>query len=167
MNGRYTGKTVAVTGAGEGMGRAMALAFAREGAAVMACDVNAAGLEATAGQLGSASGSIATMIVDVRDEAAVAAFAARAAEPAGNLDVMICNAGVKGNWAPIAEQPREQLDQHVLLVVNRNDDGEFWRGHKFAVQSAGEALVARYRASAKTAARLLQTKLTWSALSAA
>ncbi len=119
MGGRYEGKTVAITGAGEGMGRAMALAFAREGAAVMAGDVNAAGLETTAAQLGSASGSIATMIVDVRDEAAVEAFAARAAQPTGALDVMICNAGVKGDWAPLAEQPREQLD----LVIDINLKG--------------------------------------------
>ena len=58
MSGRYEEKNVAVIGAGEGMGRAMERAFAREGAAVMACDVNAAGLEATAAQLGAASGSI-------------------------------------------------------------------------------------------------------------
>lgn len=119
MSGRFTGKTVAITGAGDGMGRAMALAFAREGAAVMACDVNAAGLEATSAQLGSAPGSIATMVVDVRDEQAVAAFADRAAEATGALDIMICNAGVKGNWAPLAEQPREQLD----LVIDINLKG--------------------------------------------
>ncbi len=57
---------MAVTGAGDGMGRAMA--FAREGETVMACDVNAAGPEAAAAQLGAAPGIIATMIVDVRDE---------------------------------------------------------------------------------------------------
>jgi NAD(P)-dependent dehydrogenase (short-subunit alcohol dehydrogenase family) len=119
MSQRYEGKTVAVTGAADGMGRAIALAFAREGAAVMACDVNSAGLEETARQLGPGAGSIATMIADVRDEAAIADFTTRAAAPTGALDVMVCNAAVKGNWAPLAEQPREQLD----LVIDINLKG--------------------------------------------
>lgn len=119
MTGRYLGKTVAVTGAANGMGRAIALAFAREGAAVYACDVNAAGLAATQALLEPGTGSIGTMIADVRDEAAVAALADRAAAPTGALDVMVCNAAVKGDWAPLAEQPREQLD----LVIDINLKG--------------------------------------------
>lgn len=119
MTGRYLGKTVAVTGAADGMGRAIALAFAREGAAVLACDVNADGLAATQALLETGHGSIDTMIADVRDEAAIAAFADRAAAPTGSLDVMVCNAAVKGDWAPLAEQPREQLD----LVIDINLKG--------------------------------------------
>jgi NAD(P)-dependent dehydrogenase (short-subunit alcohol dehydrogenase family) len=116
---RYLGKTVAVTGAADGMGRAMALAFAREGASVVACDVKAEGLEATAALLEPGIGSISTMIADVRDEAAVAALAAQAAAPTGALDVMVCNAAVLGNWAPLAEQSRDQLD----LVIDVNLKG--------------------------------------------
>lgn len=119
MTGRYLGKTVAVTGAADGMGRAIALAFAREGAAVLACDVNEDGLAATQALLETGPGSIDTMIADVRDEGAIAAFAVRAAAPTGALDVMVCNAAVKGNWAPLAEQPREQLD----LVIDINLKG--------------------------------------------
>jgi NAD(P)-dependent dehydrogenase (short-subunit alcohol dehydrogenase family) len=72
----------------------------------MACDVNAAGLAQTVAQLDGGSGSIATMIADVRDEDAIAELAARAAAPKGALDVMVCNAAVKGDWAPLAQQPR-------------------------------------------------------------
>jgi NAD(P)-dependent dehydrogenase (short-subunit alcohol dehydrogenase family) len=82
------GKTAAVTGAGSGLGRAMALAFAREGMKVASADVDQKGLDQTASLLGAAS--LFTMRVDVSKEADVQAFCERIEKP-----FLVCNnAGV-------------------------------------------------------------------------
>jgi len=84
MAGRLAGKTAFVTAAAQGMGRAAALAFAREGAGVWATDVNARIL----GELKDPS--IQTRVLDVTDEAAIA----RAAQEAGEVDVLFNCAGI-------------------------------------------------------------------------
>jgi 2-keto-3-deoxy-L-fuconate dehydrogenase len=81
--GRLAGKKALVTAAGQGIGRASALAMHREGAQVIAADINAAALESLAAE------GIATRLLDVRDKAAVAAAAAEF----GALDVLFNCAG--------------------------------------------------------------------------
>jgi 2-keto-3-deoxy-L-fuconate dehydrogenase len=85
MNGRLKGKRAFVTAAGAGIGRAAAIAFAREGAAVVATDVDAKGLEALARE----QAGIVTRTLDVRDLAAIKAAAAAA----GDVDVLLNAAG--------------------------------------------------------------------------
>jgi NAD(P)-dependent dehydrogenase (short-subunit alcohol dehydrogenase family) len=84
MTDRLKGKTALVTAAGQGMGRAAVLAFAREGAKVIATDVNAALLEAFQG-----NGAIRTLRLDVLDDAEVAAFV----ESVGAVDILFNCAG--------------------------------------------------------------------------
>jgi len=84
MSGRLTGKKALVTAAAQGIGRAAALAFAAEGASVVATDINAAKLA----EIGTAGG-IATRTLDVRDGAAIAA----AATEIGAVDVLLNAAG--------------------------------------------------------------------------
>jgi NAD(P)-dependent dehydrogenase (short-subunit alcohol dehydrogenase family) len=82
------GKTAAITGAGSGLGRAMALAFAREGMKIAAADVDQKGLDETGSLLGDAS--LFSMRVDVSKEGDVQAFSERIEEP-----YLVCNnAGV-------------------------------------------------------------------------
>ena len=81
--GRLTGKKVLVTAAGQGIGRASALAMKREGAEVIAADINAAALESLAAD------GITTRILNVRDKAAVEAASAEI----GALDAMFNCAG--------------------------------------------------------------------------
>jgi len=84
MANRLAGKRALITAAGAGMGRAAALAFAREGARVVATDVNADSLRALAG-----NSSIETALLDVTDERAVNAFVAAT----GAVDILFNCAG--------------------------------------------------------------------------
>ncbi len=84
MGDRLAGKRALVTAAGQGIGRATALAMAREGAAVLATDLNQAALAELAGEPG-----IETALLDVLDAAAIQALAARA----GDVNVLANIAG--------------------------------------------------------------------------
>jgi 3-oxoacyl-[acyl-carrier protein] reductase len=86
----FAGKSVIVTGAGHGFGRAIAHAFCARGAATFACDVNTAGLEITAQEAKPRSGGrLSTARVDVTDRDAVGAFV----DGIGRVDVLVNNAG--------------------------------------------------------------------------
>ena len=84
-----------VTGAASGIGRESALAFARRGADLVICDLNAAGLEETAASIRSLGrGAAATHVVDVADPAQMAAFAQAVHARVPAVDVLMNNAGV-------------------------------------------------------------------------
>jgi len=85
--GRLNGKTALVTAAGQGIGRASALAMAREGARVIATDINAEALATLGGQ------GIETRVLNVRDPAAITAIAA----DVGRVDVLFNCAGFVAN----------------------------------------------------------------------
>ena len=85
MSGRLQGKRAFVTAAAAGIGRASALAFAREGARVVATDIDAAGLASLAKEIPS----ISTRVLDARDFAAIRAAAAEA----GEIDILLNAAG--------------------------------------------------------------------------
>jgi NAD(P)-dependent dehydrogenase (short-subunit alcohol dehydrogenase family) len=86
-----TAQVVVVTGAGSGIGRATALAFAAQGARVAACDVDGARMDALAAELGDRA--LVAAAVDVSDRAAVAAFA-DTVHARADVDVVVNNAGV-------------------------------------------------------------------------
>lgn len=90
MDLNFEGQVVIVSGAGHGIGRAIAGAFAQKGAHVWACDVLEEALAETKGQL---SGRIETAVFDVRDEGAVADFVSTVEAHEGRIDVLVNNAG--------------------------------------------------------------------------
>ncbi|MGE5234799.1 MAG: SDR family oxidoreductase [Acidobacteriota bacterium] len=89
-----SGKVVIVTGAAAGIGRATALAFARQGCKVAAWDVNDAGSDALVGELGAAGGEGAFFKVSVTDADAVRVAVDAVVARFGRIDVMVNNAGI-------------------------------------------------------------------------
>jgi NAD(P)-dependent dehydrogenase (short-subunit alcohol dehydrogenase family) len=92
--GRVDGKVVLVAGAGGGIGGAGAEGLAREGAAVICADIDAAAAEATAARIRTAGGRATALGLDVRDRPAVDAAVAAAVSGFGRLDVLLDCAGV-------------------------------------------------------------------------
>ncbi len=97
MEQRFRGKSVIVTGAGSGIGRAAAIAFASEGARVIVADVSGAE-EETAAVIGAAARPIR---VDAGHEPDVERMVALAEAAHGGVDVMFANAGISGGMANI------------------------------------------------------------------
>jgi NAD(P)-dependent dehydrogenase (short-subunit alcohol dehydrogenase family) len=113
--GRLEGKVAIVTGAASGIGRASALAFAREGAKVVVVDREAAGIARTAKAIGDAGGAALGLAADIAVESEVARYVALAVETYGGLDVVYANAGISGGLTPLLEQSAE-LWAEVLRV---------------------------------------------------
>ena len=112
---RLAGKVCIVTGAGSGIGRASALAFAREGARVAAADVDARAGERVAAEIGVAGGEAFAVPTDVADPSACERAAARTLERWTRIDVLFNNAGI-GAVGSVHDEPLEQLDR--VLAVN-------------------------------------------------
>ncbi|MBA2933833.1 SDR family oxidoreductase [Sphingomonas sp. CGMCC 1.13654] len=107
------GARVIVTGAASGIGRATALLFAQEGAAIAALDLDAAGLRSLAGE----AGQILTIQADVSDAASVRDATARAATTLGGIDVLVNNAGISAMIPIDAEDYDAQWDRHVAVLL--------------------------------------------------
>lgn len=107
MSDRLSGKTVLVTGAGSGIGRATALLAAREGARVVVSDIAAEGGEETVGLIRTSGGEALFAQADVSEAAEVEALMERTVEAYDRLDCAVNNAGIEGALAPTAEYPDE------------------------------------------------------------
>ncbi|MEU9194145.1 SDR family NAD(P)-dependent oxidoreductase [Streptomyces hundungensis] len=116
MSLRFAHKTVLVTGAGSGLGRTVALAFAAEGARVAVAGRTAASLDETAALIARAGGTAAVFIADVSRPPAVRALVADVVERFGSLDVAVNNAGVFRGGAPLVELSED--DWQTLISVN-------------------------------------------------
>ena len=93
-NRRFANKTIVITGAGSGIGRTTALAFAREGGSVVIGDINESEGAETARQILDSGGYATAVRCDVRDPHDIEALIARAVADFGGVDVLYNNAGV-------------------------------------------------------------------------
>ena len=112
----YFGDTlVSVTGAGSGIGRETAIAFARDGAEVVISDIDEATVKDTAAQITARGGVAHAYVLDVSDADAVELFAERVCAAHGVPDIVVNNAGI-GQAGSFLDTPAEQFDR--VLDVN-------------------------------------------------
>lgn len=113
MAGRLQAKVALVTGGASGIGRAAAVAFAREGASVVVSDVDATGGEQTAQAIRAAGGQAIFARADVSQAAQVEALTKRTLESFGRLDCAFNNAGIQGQIATTVECHEENWDRII------------------------------------------------------
>ena len=101
------GRVVLVTGSGAGIGRAAALAFAREGAKVVVSDINVTGGEETLRLLRESGGEAIFVPADVSKAEDVRSLVGAAVSEFGRLDCAFNNAGIEGESAPTADCSEE------------------------------------------------------------
>ncbi|ELS53038.1 SDR family NAD(P)-dependent oxidoreductase [Streptomyces viridochromogenes] len=113
---RFTDRTALVTGAGSGIGRAVALALAAEGANVVVTGRRREPLDETVALIEEAGGKALAVTADVSRAADVRSVVASAVDRFGSLDVAVNNAGVFRGGDPLADLPEE--DWHTQLGIN-------------------------------------------------
>ena len=168
MDNRFEGKGVLVTGGAAGMGRAIAEAFAGEGAEVVIADINAERVAGTAEELSSGGAKVSGLGVDVTDPEQVDEMVAKANEELDGIDILVNNAGVI-TMDKIVDVTPEDWDfvmdvnaKGVFLCMRATVPGMLERGGGQIVSVASQAgkrgykLFAHYCAS--KAAVILLTK---------
>jgi 3-oxoacyl-[acyl-carrier protein] reductase len=113
---RLEGRIALITGAASGIGRAQALLFAREGAAVVAADLNGNGAEQVVSEIQAAGGTGLAVKMDVSDEHSVRAAVETAAARLGRIDILSNTAGTFDNYQQTLDTPRELWDK--VIAVN-------------------------------------------------
>ena len=131
---RLKGKTALVTGAGRGIGQAIALAFAREGARVAVADIDARTAQATARRIGRPPKALA-LTMDVADSASVRAGFTRMDALWGRLDIAVTNAAIEP-IVPFLDLPEATWDR----IIDVNLKGTF-----LVAQAAARRMARRRR----------------------
>ena len=132
MAGKLDGKVAVVTGAGSGIGRAAAVRFAAEGAAVAVLDLNADAAKETAAQIGAAGGSALAVAANVADRAQVGSAFGQILGEYGRIDVLYNNAGVNSSGS-VLDATEDDWDRSFAV----NAKGTF-----LCAQAAAPSMVA-------------------------
>lgn len=112
---RLNGKCALITGAGSGIGRAMALLFAEEGAQIFVCDANGSAAGETVRMVAESGGTAESLQADVSDSAAVRGMVDACLRRFGQIDVLCNNAGV-GSTETVVDTSEERWE--LVFAVN-------------------------------------------------
>src|SRR5690348_3066109 len=132
MPGLLQNHIAAVTGAGSGIGQAIAIGYAREGANVAVLDINAEAARATAKTITDAGGKAAAFALDVTDRDACRAMAAEVEAKVGRVSVLVNNAGIARRNGMTGDPDALLKDWQDIMAINLN--GVFNVTHAFLAQ---------------------------------
>ena len=132
MSGLLHNHIAAITGAGSGIGRAIALGFATAGARVVALDINGETAAKTAADIGAAGGQAHALTLDVTDQAACRTAAAKVANDIGAISILVNDAGINRRNAFTGDADTVAKDWRDIMAVNLN--GVFNVTHAFLAQ---------------------------------
>jgi NAD(P)-dependent dehydrogenase (short-subunit alcohol dehydrogenase family) len=113
--GKLTGKVALITGASRGIGKAVALAYARESAKVFLCARSEADLGRAAGEIRTAGGEASFIAVDLARDGAGERVIREVERRYGAVDVLVNNAGILGPRAPIATYPTKAWKEVIQI----------------------------------------------------
>ncbi|MEU6527227.1 SDR family NAD(P)-dependent oxidoreductase [Streptomyces sp. NPDC046924] len=116
MTGELNGRSVIVTGAGSGIGRAAALAFAAQGDRVVVADLDAEGAAAVVGEIESDGHTAVAVTGDLSEQTVADRVTATAAERFGGVDVLVNNAGIMDSMSALADVSDTEWER--LIRVN-------------------------------------------------
>jgi NAD(P)-dependent dehydrogenase (short-subunit alcohol dehydrogenase family) len=110
----------AVTGAGSGIGRAIALGYAREGASIAVLDINTEGAAKTAAEIKGEGHKAISLTLDVTDAKACNAIAVEVAAKLGSISILVNNAGITRRNAFTADADAVAKDWQDIMAINLN-----------------------------------------------
>jgi len=113
--GRLEGKIALITGAGKGIGKAIALAFAREGADVIVNDIDSENAQKVAEEIRKSGVRFKAIIADVANEAEVDRTVTEALRAFGRIDILVNNAGIAGPATGLADMPVTEWDRVIAV----------------------------------------------------
>lgn len=113
---KLLGKTAIVTGAAAGMGEAIAVKFAQEGAKVIATDINKELLDQVVKSITEAGGEAVGLVSNIGEQADIDFMVHEAIERYGSLDILVNNAGIMDNFVPVGDLTDEQWDR--IMQIN-------------------------------------------------
>ena len=121
MPGLLQNHIAAVTGSGSGIGRAIAVGYAREGAHVAVLDINGEAANATAAEIRAAGGKAQAFTLDVSDRNACRAVAADVAKQIGQVSILVNNAGINRRNAFTGDADAVFKDWQDVMAITAHD----------------------------------------------
>ena len=138
---RLNDKVALITGAGSGIGRAVAILFAEEGASVVAADLTGDSVRETADAITSASGRAVALTGDVTDSADAERMVAQAVQSFGKLDLLVNSAGLTSRHSSLEGASPEEAWERVIEVNLKGTYMVSWFAVPVMEQAGGGSIV--------------------------